>query len=158
MRSTRTVVFRSLLVLAMPVAVAGYLSLSSPEGVVVSTEGEVLGLFNNFRSHLQAGSFWEQQLAEAKRSLESKRSAPERDANRKARFDLLTEKVKAQIEDMYERNPKLRPSPATIEAERLREAADDIEQAELDQHLESRRQSRMLDLEKIIRVIESRNQ
>ena len=157
MRNTRTVVLRSLLAVTVPVGTAAYLLISSPEGIVVSTEGEVQGIFNMARSQLQAGDFWEQQLAEARRNLESKRSAPEREANRKARFDLLTEKTRKQMEVMYERNPKLRPSPATTEAERLRDAADDIEQAELDQHLESRRQSRMIELEKIIRAIESKN-
>ena len=154
-----------ILALALLVAISTYLFLSSPEGVVVSTEGEVIGFFNKARSHLQRENFWEQQLSEVNRSLEWERSTPERRAKLDALIDLREknsekqmEKVEKITEEIYERNPRLRPSSAHIEIKRLRKLADEIEEAEFKRTLDGLRQSRMLKLEKIVQVIQSRGQ
>ena len=133
-----------------------YLYLSSPGEVVIDQQGQIAGPMNKVRAQLQGPSFWRDQLLEAKRALESRRAAPERDKKRQARLEASLEKSKQRMEEFYKQHPKTRPSEATERAEALRERADEIEQEELDEYLEKRRLDKISNLEAIIRFIEAR--
>lgn len=140
----------------LPLTFISYLYLSSPGEVVVDRHGEVVGLLNSARAQLQGSAFWRDLLREAKRELEWKRAAPERNAERQARLDAFLEKSKQRMDEFYKRHPEARPSDATDRAEALRERADDIEQAEIDEDLEKLRLKRLFELETIIHIIEAR--
>lgn len=135
-----------------------YVAMSSPGHLVVSERGEILGIVNVARAKLQGVRFWKEQLREAKIELKWSLAAPHRDAERNARIDALMTRTDQRLHEIYERYPKARPSPAEQKAEALREEADRIEQAELDQILEQRRLTRIADLEKIIQILESQGQ
>ena len=105
-----------------------YLIASSPGGLVVSADGSIDGAANIVRSKLQGERFWREQLLEAKIVLEWKQSAPERQSKRSTRIAELEERTKELREELYQRNPRGRPSPAEQKAEALRDEADRIEQ------------------------------
>lgn len=134
-----------------------YIAMSSPGHLVVSERGEIIGIANVARSALQGRRFWQKQAQEAKIELKWNRAAPQRDAERNARIDALMARTDQRLNEFYERYPKAKPSPAEQKAEALREEADEIEQAELNQILERRRLARIAELEIIIQIIESKN-
>jgi len=139
-------------------ALIAYIAMSSPGHLVVSQRGEIIGIANVARATLQGRRFWQEQAREAKNELKWKRSAPQRDAERNARIDALMARTDQRLNEFYERYPKAEPSPAEQKAEALREEADRIEQAELDQILEQRRLARIAELEMIIQLLESKSQ
>lgn len=143
-------------VLAPFLALVVYLYASNPQEIVLTSQGEIVGLFNEAREKLQGSRFWTNQLYEAKRALELRRTAPQRDAARQARLDALDKKLTQRAEERYKQYPNTRPSEAEQRADALRTQADEIEWAEFEKDMEKLRLKRMLELEAIIQVIESR--
>lgn len=139
-------------------ALIGYIAISSPDHLVVSQRGEIIGISNVARATLQGRRFWQEQAREAKIELKWNRAAPQRDAERNVRIDALMARTDQRLNEFYERYPKAKPSPAEQKAEALREEADRIEQAELGQILEQRRLARIAELEMIIQLLESKSQ
>ena len=135
-----------------------YLIASSPGGLVVSADGSIDGAANVVRSKLQGERFWHKQLLEAKIELEWKQSAPELQSKRSTRIAELEERTKQLLEELYQRNPRARPSPAERKAEALRDEADRIEQDELEQWLEVNRLKRIAELQRIVKFLESRSE
>ena len=122
-----------------------------------SKDGEIAGIANVVRAQLQGNAFWKNQLFEARRALEWAQTDPQRTAMRKERLETLLAQSKLRLEEFDRLHPRSKPSAASEEAERLRDAADGIEQAETDQYIESIRISRIARLEDIIKILEFRN-
>lgn len=134
-----------------------YIATSSPDHLVVTEHGEIIGITNIARAALQGRQFWQEQAKVAKAELKWNQEAPQRDAERKARIDALLARTDQRLNDIYERHPNARPSPAEQKAEALREEADRIEQAELTQIIEQRQLEKIAKLEIIIQILEARN-
>lgn len=133
-----------------------YLALTTPDGLAIRSDGSVSGFFNILREKVQGQSFWQQQLDEARAALDWELAAPERQAEFNRRSALRSRSLDQTIEDMYQRHPSLRPSPAEQYAEALREEADRIEAAELDRRLEESRIRRIAELETIVDLLKKR--
>lgn len=143
-------------ILAIAAAATAYLFLSEPGTVVVSANGEISGLANNARETLQGSRFWRDQLKTANKELQDALDAPARDAALRRELTKLEQEIRQESEDMYRKYPDLRPSPAEQKAESLRDAADRIEQAELDRLIEEHRLKRIARLQEIILTIRAR--
>ncbi len=52
-------------------------------------------------------------------------------ASANLKIELIARKGEETLENLYTKNPALRPSPATLAADALREQANDIESAEM---------------------------
>jgi hypothetical protein len=155
MQRSRT---RVLLLATVPtvLALVGYLLVSSPGGVVVSAQGEVRGYVNVARSKVQGERFWREQLDTTRRRLAWELSAPEHRARRESLIEEIDQRTRERREDLYQRNPKARPSPSEERAEALRDEADRIEQAEFDQSFDSYRLNRIRHFREVIAVLEAR--
>lgn len=140
---------RSILIACAVASMLAYLAFTSPEGLVVRSDGSVSGFLNVLREKVQGQSFWQQQLAKAQASLEWELAAPER----RAELDRKVDSYRQAREEMYQRHPSLRPSAAEEHAEALRDEADRIEAAELERWLEDRRARRISELEAIVTVM-----
>lgn len=147
---------RSILTVCAVASMLAYLAFTSPNGLVVRSDGSASGFFNVLRAKIQGQSFWQHQLAKAQASLDWELSAPERQAEFNRKFALRSRSLDQTIEDMYQRHPSLRPSPAEQYAEALREEADRIEAAELDRRLEESRMTRIAELETIVDLLKKR--
>jgi len=134
-----------------------FLCISSPDGVVVNRTGEVAGVVNSGRELLQGRRFWERQLHLARAELEWQRTQPARDAAFKREDGKMMRDLKNTMEDAYQENPGMRPSPASAQADALRDAANELEHAEIEQMLEAARLRRIADLIAILPVVEARN-
>lgn len=143
-------------ILAIAAAAAAYLFVSEPGTVVVSANGEISGLANNARETLQGSRFWRDQLKTANKELQDALDAPARDAALRRELSKLEQEIRQESEDMYRKYPDLRPSPTERKAESLRDAADRIEQAELDRLIEEHRLKRIARLQEIIPTIRAR--
>lgn len=135
-----------------------YLFASSPGRVVVNADESIDGFVNTVRSKLQGERFWRQQLLQAKLALEWKLSAPERQAKRNARIAEFEERTNRRLEELYQRNSTLRPSPANQKAEALRAEADSIENDELEKQMEAYRLRRIAELQQIVDFLEARSE
>lgn len=140
---------RAMLTICAAAAMLAYLALTSPDGLVVRSDGSVSGFFNILREKIQGQSFWQQQLAKAQASLDWELAAPERRAELDRKIDIYRQ----AREEMYQRHPSLRPSAAEEHAEALRDEADRIEAAKLERWLEERRVRRISELEAIVKVL-----
>ena len=60
------------------------------------------------------------------------------------------------MEEMYREHPEMRPSQADLQAEALRERADQIEQEEFDRLVEKMRLKRIAELRKILQLVKDR--
>lgn len=147
---------RFLLTACAAVSLLACLAFTSPDGLVVRSDGSVSGFFNILRERIQGQGFRQRQLAEAKAALEWELAAPERQAEREQELAARNRLLDQKIDDMYQRHPSLRPSPAEEYAEALREEADRIEAAELDRRLEEIRGRRIAELEAIVELLKKR--
>lgn len=141
-----------LAVLAIIAALLGYLAVSSPSRVVVKGDGTVEGLQNMVREALQRERFWSLQYHSAVAERNNLLGQPERDQKLRQELAKIGYESQARMDQLYRENPALRPSQAAKQAEALRELADRIEQAELDQMLDMYRRKRLAELEQIIAV------
>ena len=157
MNSSKRITITTILAAGATFASITYLYLSSPNALVLSKDGEIAGIANVVRAQLQGNAFWKNQLFEARRALEWAQTDPQRTAMRKERLETLLAQSKLGLEEFDRLHPRSKPSAASEEAERLRDAADGIEQAETDQYIESIRISRIARLENIIKILEFRN-
>ena len=157
MNSSKRITITTILAAGATFASITYLYLSSPNALVLSKDGEIAGIANVVRAQLQGNAFWKNQLFEARRALEWAQTDPQRTAMRKERLETLLAQSKLRLEEFDRLHPRSKPSAASEEAERLRDAADGIEQAETDQYIESIRISRIARLENIIKILEFRN-
>ena len=157
MNSSKRITITTILAAGATFASITYLYLSSPNALVLSKNGEIAGIANVVRAQLQGNAFWKNQLFEARRALEWAQTDPQRTAMRKERLETLLAQSKLRLEEFDRLHPRSKPSAASEEAERLRDAADGIEQAETDQYIESIRISRIARLEDIIKILEFRN-
>ena len=157
MNSSKRITITTILAAGATFASITYLYLSSPNALVLSKDGEIAGIANVVRAQLQGNAFWKNQLFEARRALEWAQTDPQRTAMRKERLETLLAQSKLRLEEFDRLHPRSKPSAASEEAERLRDAADGIEQAETDQYIESIRISRIARLEDIIKILEFRN-
>lgn len=147
---------RSMLTICATASLLAYLAFTSPDGLVIRSDGSVSGFFNIIRERIQGEGFRQQQLAEAKAALAWELAAPERRAARKRESAARDRLLDQKIDDMYQHHPSLRPSPAEEYAEALREEADRIEAAELDRRLEESRSRRITELEAIVEALKKR--
>ncbi len=143
---------RLILIVCAVASMLAYLAFTSPDGLVVRSDGSISGFFNVLREKIQGQSFWQQQHAKAQASLEWELAAPER----RAELDRKMGTYRPAREEMYQRHPSLRPSAAEEHAEALRDEADRIEAAELERWLEERRVRRITELEAIVEVLKKR--
>ncbi|SFE45915.1 hypothetical protein [Nitrosomonas sp. Nm166] len=136
--------------------IVGYFWISSPGKVVVRIDGALIGIQNDIREFLQKDSFWKDQLYFANREQETLRTQPERDQKLRIQLDRMIHENRQWMEQYYRDNPSSRPSPATMQSNALREMADRIEQAELDQILDQIRRKRINELDLILQVCKHR--
>lgn len=145
---------------AAVVALTLYVYFSSPEEVVVTPTGQILGILNQARASMQGRTFWKDQLDQAHRTFRWEQGEPERAAERAAGLRQVIETVERENkkirEQVYRESPNLRPSPAARQSEALRELADRIEQAETERMLEQLRLERIANLERTLPLLEAR--
>jgi hypothetical protein len=129
---------------------------SSPGQIVVNQEGEIQGLFNMLRESVQGKRFWRDQAKEISKKLEWEVTEPERQAEWDRKTEELERELDRELEELYRDSPNLKPSRAELLAERLREEADRIEQAELDRELEQLRLEGIEDLRVLLEVVKAK--
>ncbi|WP_045856705.1 hypothetical protein [Teredinibacter purpureus] len=71
-------------------------------------------------------------------------------------MDEILDEADESMEEFYRDYPEMRPSKAELQAEALRDRADEIEQMELVKELEQMRRERISELRKIIPLIRSK--
>ena len=151
--SRRILIF---LLLAVLIAVVGvYISSSSSNEVVVDESGAIHGALNNARAVLQGRRFWENQLQQAQLELNRKISQPALLAKHTADLTKAKQMVDTSMEKHYAKHPELRPPKAQVEADALRELADQIEQAEFWRLVEMDRLKRITALQNILIAIDA---
>lgn len=133
-----------------------YLFYSSPDNVAINEKGEIKGFINKARASLQGKGFWKDQLLTIKSELQWEQSEPEREAEFEKELEQFDRKLKKEMEEFYRENPDMRPSRAELRADRLRERADQIEDAEWDRELQKMRLERIKELKKILRVAQAK--
>lgn len=143
---------------AIAAVVAAYLFLSSPGKVVLTPSGEVEGLANHARDSLQGRRFWHDQSQAASKELQDLWAQPDRNAAVRRESDKFALEERQAMEDLYRKFPEMRPSPAERRVESLRDAADRVEQAELDRFLEEYRLKRIAELQALIPIAQQRAQ
>jgi len=119
-----------IILFGLAILVVAYLYFSSPGEVVVNGTGEVLGLINNVRATLQGKRFWRGQLREVDSEIDKHLSDPQFMTETRRALDQVGRKTDQALEEVYKKNPEIRPSPAERQAEALRERADRIEWGE----------------------------
>ena len=149
----RTLTFLSAIALALL-----YLWLISPGKVVVDVNGTIDGMQNDIREKLQAQRFWSTQYELAVRERDSLLGQPERERKILQEIERIGNEVDASLERVYRDNPGLRPSVPSSRAKELRDAADRIEQADLDRVLDGFRRKRIGELSRIISICDERRQ
>lgn len=137
------------------VVIGVYISSSSPNEVVVDESGAIHGTLNNARAALQGRQFWENQRQQTKLELDRKISQPEFLAKYRADLAVAKQMVDTSMEKQYEKHPELRPLMPQVEADALRERADQIEQAEFWRLTEIDRLKRITALQKILVAVET---
>lgn len=133
-----------------------FVSHSACADLVVNERGEINGALNRTKESVLGESFWRDQLAQAKSELTNHLEAGQRKQKLDAAIQALNAKSRARQEDHYREYPKMRPTLAKQQADALREAADDIESAEMEVELEKFRNRRISTLQSIIKHIENR--
>lgn len=139
--------------LVVILALFGYLQFSHPGKLVVNSHGEIAGLQNQIREQLQGPGFWTNQMEELGLSLERLDAQIVRHRDRMAKVAEADLKIKLRMSEHYSKYPNLRPSPATMQAEALRDSADQIEQDEIDQAVVQAQSKRAFGLLEIVPVI-----
>lgn len=134
------------------IAVFLYLYFSTPGKVAVDASGNVQGLVNSIRATTQGRKFWLNQLNEVNSELEWRLGAPERRAKLEQKLNEISIEHNERMEKIYTKYPNMKPSYAKQQAEALREKADQIEQQEIEYHLEEYRQKRITELQNILPV------
>ena len=117
--------------------------------------GAIHGALNNARAVLQGRRFWENQLQQAQLELNRKISQPALLAKHTADLAKAKQMVDTSMEKHYAEHPELRPPIAQVEADALRELADQIEQAEFWRLVEMDRLKRITALQNILNAIEA---
>lgn len=92
----------------------------------------------------------------AKAEISRWRSQPQRRQAQQRRIDDALAEVDAFMEETYQKYPQLRPSPAEMRAEALRQQADEIEWAEFEAMEEQIRLRRISELASLLTEIENR--
>lgn len=133
-----------------------YLALSSPYGIVIQSDGSILGLSNIIREKIQRNKFWRQQLATAQSVLDRELDANKRQVEFDKSIEANIKRGNEIVENLYKSNPALRPSPAEQYAEALRDEADRVEAAELKRQLEESKIRRIAQLETIVGLLKKR--
>jgi hypothetical protein len=133
-----------------------YLALSSPYGIVIQSDGSILGLSNIIREKIQGNKFWRQQLATAQSVLDRELDANKRQVEFDKSIEANIKRGNEIVENLYKSNPALRPSPAEQYAEALRDEADRVEAAELKRQLEESKIRRIVQLETIVGFLKKR--
>ncbi len=131
----------------------GYALLSSPDGVVVRTDGSIAGALNNARAFVQGPGFYKKQQALANAKLQKLLDEP----RKKKKFDeemrALQAEITQDLEKTYREYPALRPTDAERQAEMLRARADQLELAEMDRDLETLRLEEIRQIEQILKIL-----
>jgi hypothetical protein len=142
------------------IAVAGlaYVALSSPNEVVIDDRGRIDGFLNAARELIQGESFWEDQAHIAGRELQWELNEPSRMAELEREMHRLDADLDREMSEFYQQYPDMRPTNAERRAQRMRDRADAIEQAELDRELERLRLARIAELRKTLSFLESRSE
>ncbi|MBI9090737.1 MAG: hypothetical protein JEZ12_16085 [Desulfobacterium sp.] len=134
----------------------GYLYLSSPKLVVVNNSGNIKGAVNHARVFLQGESFWKKQLKIINSELQWEFAGPQRQAENKREINKILKELNQIMEETYKENPEMRPTPAERIAEKLRERADRIEEAQEDYLLEKWRLERIAELQALVPIVKTK--
>lgn len=118
--------------------------------------GAIHGALNNARAVLQGRRFWENQLKQAQLELNQRISQPALLAKHRDDLAKAMQMVDTSMDKHYAKHPELQPSKAQVEADALRERADQIEQAEFWRLAEMDRLKRITALQSILIAIEAR--
>ena len=158
--SVRCVALLVLLFLIYVVPLPAYLYFSSPGRVVVNELGEIEGRLNKARAFLQGKAFWQDQLAEVTTEIRRQENLPK---ERAELWAIMTEalaqahrKVAESMQETYREHPHLQPSPAKQAAERMRQEADRIEQAEALLLLTQKCRERIAELKRVLPLVKAR--
>ncbi|WP_404298084.1 hypothetical protein [Halomonas sp.] len=130
-----------------------YLAFSAPSDVVVDTDGRIQGPTNHIRSWLQGRGFWQEQMRLAEEEYQELQDEPRRRAAMNQEMNRLMAEADRVIAET-DRELGL-SSSASSQADRARDRADAIEDAEMQRWLEQMRRERMRDLQVIAQHIQA---
>lgn len=99
----------------------------APEKLVVDSDGQISGYINNLRQSAQGERFWRQQLGLVREEIDYIEKAPQRAREMEALMAQADRELMQFNQELYRDHPELRPSPAQLRAQQLRDAADRIE-------------------------------
>lgn len=125
----------------------------SPTELVVDSSGQISGYVNNLRVSAQGEKFWQQQLELVRREIDYLERAPQRAREMDAEMAQLERELMEWNQELYRDHPELRPSPAQIRAQQLRDEADRIEDQQFKamiKRVEQESLSRLREIETII--------
>ncbi len=138
------------------VGVVAYIFFSTPNGLVIDEKGQIDGVTNNIRSFFQGERFWEAQLLACDEDLKWYLDEPKRQAQIEKDMEDFSKKAKMMDQEFYQKNPDLKPTASQLEAERLRELADEIEEKEAKEIWEKERVRMVSELRKTCTVIRAK--
>lgn len=140
-------------IIGISALIGAYVVFSSPDEIVVNDSGEAEGVINNIRANVQGGRFWIDQLNLLNADLEWELKEPQRRAEMENEMKQMELEMKKEDEEYYRQNPDLRPSRTEVQAERLRERADEIEMAEFEREMEQMRIENIRRLRHLISIV-----
>lgn len=104
--------------------------LSSPGRVAVTNQCAPDSLLSELRFKVQGARFWREQVESIDAYFERRARAHESEKKREREFALMRAQSSKLIQEIEEKYPNSRPTPAQQMADRLREQADAIEARE----------------------------
>lgn len=138
----------NIMIAALALAMA-YVGFSSPGKVVIDERGRIKGITNEVREVLQGGSFWKDQARLVQKELDWELGEPARKAKFEREIRQLDAELDRDMRETFHKFPEMRPTPAELQAEALRDRADAIEMAQVERELEIMRRERIGELHKI---------
>lgn len=143
-----------LIVAGVGVAVFGWWATSPPTEIAFDDSCNPKGVQARISERLNTRTFWNNQLTAAEREVQNLQEEPAKQAQINKSTQDVQRIADAALEKFYMQHPELRPSAATQESQKLRDMADAIDAAQLDQQMEKYRLKRIAMLQRCEREIE----
>lgn len=133
---------------AIAIGLIAAVLLSSPDRIAVTAKCEPDSLLSEIRSRVQGTRFWSEQIESIDAYLERRARAYESSKQMERQLSLMDAQTNRLMQEVYEKNPNLRPTPAQQRAERLRQQANAIEARETEMMIQQMESERAIDLDR----------
>lgn len=146
-----------LLMFIIPVGCSYIMNIySAPSSIVIDKNGQIIGSRNELKESLQGKKFWASQKKLVEKELKAAMDAPNQEAEEYREYLKNIAESRRETNKYYQEYPELRPSAAELNAENLRQEADDIEYREMLRTFASERKKRLEELKMMQQFLETK--